>query len=75
LGITRLMVEGGARIITSFLRERLVDLLVLTVSPMLVGGLHAVGDLGETDPACFPRLKKPGYAWRGADLILWGELA
>ena len=70
------MVEGGARIITSFLRERLVDLLVLTVSPMLVGGgLHAVGDLGEIDPACFPRLKKPGSAWRGADLILWGELA
>jgi len=76
LGITRLMVEGGARIITSFLRERLVDLLVLTVSPMLVGGgLHAVGDLDETDPACFPRLKKPGSAWRGDDLILWGELA
>jgi hypothetical protein len=41
---------------------------------MLVGGLHAVQDLGETDPACFPRLKKPRYAWRGQDLILWGEL-
>jgi len=75
LGITRLMVEGGARIITSFLRERLADVLVLTVSPTLVGGVHAVGDLGETDPACFPRLKGPGSAWRGDDLILWGELA
>ncbi len=74
-GITRLMVEGGARIITSFLREHWVDLLVLTVSPMLVGGLHAVGDLGETDPACLPRLKEPHSAWRGDDLILWGELA
>ena len=75
LGITCLMVEGGARIITSFLRQRLVDLLVLTVSPMLVGGLHAVNDLRETDPACFPRLQRPHIAWRGEDLILWGELA
>jgi GTP cyclohydrolase II len=75
LGITCLMVEGGARIITSFLRQRLADLLVLTVSPLLVGGLHAVEDLGEADPACFPRLKKPRHAWRGEDLILWGELA
>jgi riboflavin biosynthesis pyrimidine reductase len=75
LGITCLMVEGGARIITSFLRHRLVDLLVLTVSPMLVGGLRAVDDLGESDPACLPRLQKPHVTWRGEDLILWGELA
>ena len=47
LGINSLMVEGGARIITSFLRDRLADLLVLTISPMLVGGLHAVDNLGE----------------------------
>lgn len=75
LGITCLMVEGGAHIITSFLRQHLVDLLVLTVSPVLVGGLHAVNDLRESDPARFPRLEKPHIAWRGEDLILWGELA
>ena len=74
LGINSLMVEGGARIITSFLREQLVDLLVLTVSPLLVGGLHAVDSLGVTDPVCFPRLSQPRYEWLGDDLILWGEL-
>jgi GTP cyclohydrolase II len=74
LGINRLMVEGGARIITSFLRERLVDLLVLTVSPMMVGGLQAVDQLGDTDPARFPRLRHPGYERLGEDLILWGDL-
>ena len=74
LGINSLMVEGGARIITSFLCEQLVDLLVLTVSPLLVGGLHAVNSLGETDPVSFPRLSQPRYEWLGDDLILWGEL-
>jgi riboflavin biosynthesis pyrimidine reductase len=74
MGINSLMVEGGARIITSFLREQLLDLLVLTVSPLLVGGLHAVNSLGETDPVCFPRLSHPRYEWLGDDLILWGEL-
>lgn len=75
LGVKRLMVEGGARIITSFLRERLVDLLVLTVSPRLVGGVHAVGNLDGSGSACFPRLSHPDHAWLGEDLILWGGLA
>ncbi len=74
LGVASLMVEGGARIITSFLRERLIDLLVLTISPMWVGGLQAVGDLAETDPACLPRVSQPRYKQVGEDLILWGGL-
>lgn len=75
LGVSRLMVEGGARIITSFLRECLVDLLVLTVSPRLVGGLRAVGDLGEGKLVDFPRLRHPHSTWLGEDLILWGRMA
>jgi GTP cyclohydrolase II len=75
LGVDSLMVEGGARIITSFLRERLVDRLVLTVCPMLVGGLSAVDTLGGSDPAQFPRLPRPRYVQAGEDLILWGDLA
>jgi len=75
MGINCLMVEGGTRIITGFLRERLVDLLVLTVSPMLVGGLHAVENLGDSIPTSFPRLSQAGYEWLGPDLILWGAIA
>lgn len=44
LGIRSLMVEGGARIITSFLREKLADQLVLTIAPCFLGGYRAVGD-------------------------------
>jgi riboflavin-specific deaminase-like protein len=49
LGIQTVLVEGGAGISTSFLRERLVDALVIVVAPKILGtGLDAVGDLGAT---------------------------
>ena len=43
LGVNSLMVEGGAAVITSFLTQRLVDQVVLTIAPCFIGGLHAVG--------------------------------
>jgi len=70
LGINSLMVEGGARIITSFLSERLVDYVVLTIAPMFVGGLHAPGRLAH-----LPRLHNVHHQQLGADLIVWGDLA
>jgi GTP cyclohydrolase II len=74
LSVNSLMVEGGARIITSFLVEKAPDFVVLTVAPVLVGGLRAVSDLGESDPSHFLRLENPGHKWLGKDLILWGNL-
>ncbi|CAA7264850.1 unnamed protein product [Cyclocybe aegerita] len=37
LGVCSLMVEGGARIIASFLSEPVVDALIVTIAPVLVG--------------------------------------
>ena len=74
LGIDTLMVEGGARIITSFLFERLADFIVLTIAPVLVGGLRAVSDLGTTGLHNLLRLEQRGHRWLGEDLILWGHL-
>jgi riboflavin-specific deaminase-like protein len=47
-GIRRLLVEGGARVLTSFLRERLVDEATIEVAPRVLGatGLSAIGDIG-----------------------------
>jgi len=46
-GVCSLMVEGGAEVITSLMRERLLDRLVVSISPTVVGaGVEAVGDLG-----------------------------
>ncbi len=42
LGINNVMVEGGARVITSFLSQRLVDWIVITIAPTFLGGLHAL---------------------------------
>jgi len=74
LSVNSLMVEGGARIITSFLMDKLPDFVVLTIAPVMVGGLRAVSDLGELDPNQFLRLRDPGHRWLGNDLILWGNL-
>ena len=71
------MVEGGARIITSFLARQLANYLVLTVVPRLVGGVRAVGNLGAFEPARFPvcailalngwaKIWSCGAIWRGA---------
>lgn len=75
MGVRSVMVEGGSRVITSFLLARLADYAVLTVSPVFVGGLRAVSDLNQSDPKCFLRIKNPGHRWLGEDLILWGDLA
>lgn len=73
LGINSLMVEGGARIITSFFSERLVDHLVLTVTPWLVGGLHAVHKFARPEPSGLPRLRNLCYQRLEDDLIFWGD--
>lgn len=44
--ISSLLVEGGARVITSFLRQKLADRVVVAVAPRILGkGTEAVGDL------------------------------
>jgi 3,4-dihydroxy 2-butanone 4-phosphate synthase/GTP cyclohydrolase II len=75
LGVNSLMVEGGAGVITSFLSERLVDYMILTIAPTLVGGLSAVNHLEQFDPAHLPRLSNPRSEWMGKDLILSGRLS
>jgi riboflavin-specific deaminase-like protein len=47
LGISSVYVEGGARIITSFLQHNLVDELIIVTSPIIIGnGIKAIGDIG-----------------------------
>ena len=71
LGIGSVMVEGGAQIITGFLAQRLADRVVVTIAPLLVGGLHGVEwGLGENAP----RLRHPLYQSFGHDLVLVADL-
>lgn len=75
LGIHSIMVEGGAGVITSFLRARLADYFVLTVAPVLAGGYRAVGSLGVDAWPDLPRIEGMAVERFGADLVVWGALA
>ncbi|MEK6574438.1 MAG: dihydrofolate reductase family protein [Chloroflexota bacterium] len=70
LGLKTLMVEGGARVITAFLTQRLANRLVLTVSPRLIGGVRAVDTLGESGV----ELKNVHYRQLGSDMIVEADL-
>lgn len=73
-GIHNLMVEGGASVITAFLRAELADAVILTVAPAFVGGYKAVGQLGDADRLCFPRIDDLHSQQLGNELIVWGRL-
>lgn len=73
-GIERLMVEGGASVITRFLAAQLVDHIVLTIAPVLVGGLKAASSLIQPAGGSFPRLHRPRYEQIGDDLIISGDV-
>ena len=48
--ISSVLMEGGAQIITSFLKENLVNRLVTVIAPKIIGkGIEAVGDLNIRD--------------------------
>jgi 3,4-dihydroxy 2-butanone 4-phosphate synthase/GTP cyclohydrolase II len=74
LHIRSLMVEGGATVISHFLAAHLADRLVLTIAPMLLGGLNAVSELGQMNGREMPRLARPRYQSLGKDVVLFGDL-
>lgn len=70
-----LMVEGGAALITSLLRARLVDRLAVCIAPLVLGaGIEGVGDLGID--ALSDALRLHGVVVRryGADIVVDGRL-
>jgi GTP cyclohydrolase II len=75
LGIRSLLVEGGARVITSTLRGRLADRVVVAVAPLLLGsGTEAVGDLGATQVADGLRLVDRTVHQVGPDVLVAGTV-
>lgn len=70
-GVGSLMVEGGARVITSFVKSRAVDQFVITIAPRMVGGLPVF----ERDAFPVPPLRNfssVAYQQLGSDLVIWG---
>ena len=70
-GITRLLVEGGARLVASLLKARLVDRLAWFHAPRLIGadGIAAIGALGIAALAEAPGFERASTETVGADLL------
>ena len=70
-GVRSVMVEGGAALITSLLRDRLVDRLAVCIAPKVLGsGIEAVGDLGVRELADSLILTETSVVRYGVDLVL-----
>jgi diaminohydroxyphosphoribosylaminopyrimidine deaminase/5-amino-6-(5-phosphoribosylamino)uracil reductase len=74
LGIRSLLIEGGAGVAKSALRQRAVDKLSLVYTPTLIGaeGLGFTPELGSTAVATCPRLERPRAEALGRDCLLSG---
>jgi len=73
MGVSTLMVEGGAQVITSFISAQLVDQVIVTVAPVLVGGLRVLDSFLQFSLGNFPRLTGVSFHQVGKDLVLWGN--
>jgi GTP cyclohydrolase II len=74
-GIQSVLVEGGAAVITSFLRARVVDRVVVGIAPTIVGaGTEAVGDLSITRVSEGLRLKGRSFHAFDDDVVVAGNI-
>jgi riboflavin-specific deaminase-like protein len=74
-GIRSVLVEGGARVITSFLSLGLADRLVVGIAPRVLGsGTEAVRDLGITEVASSIRIEHRAVHVVGDDVLIAGDL-
>jgi len=70
-GISSVLVEGGAGIITSLLHQQLVDKVIIFIAPKIMGkGIEAVGDLGIPDVSHALKLSFVKTYRRGDDLVV-----
>ncbi len=75
LGVTGVLVEGGATLAAAFLKQGLVDRFMLCVSPMIIGGdgVSAIGALGIDRLKQALRLKDLSIKRLGADILFNGN--
>ena len=75
LGIQKLMVEGGGKVIANFLKERCVDHMIVTLSMIMLGGRPVLDSLPQMpmNGHGLVRLNPQHPIWVGSDLILHGD--
>ena len=75
MGVNSVLVEGGAKVITSLLKEGLVDRVIVSISPKLLGsGTEGVGDLGTRSVADGVVLEQRSVHVVGHDVLIAGTV-
>jgi 3,4-dihydroxy 2-butanone 4-phosphate synthase/GTP cyclohydrolase II len=70
-GVRSLLVEGGAKVLTSLLAAGVADRLIVAIAPTIVGaGTEAVGDLGTATIATGVRLTNRSLHVMADDLLI-----
>ncbi len=77
MGICSLLVEGGAAVHSSFLRQGLVDRVMLFVAPLFAGsaGTPLLSDYSVSERDQAPLLRNILYKPCGGDLLVQGDLS
>ncbi len=76
MGVKSLMVEGGGKVITSFIQKQAVNHLIVTLSMKMIGGRTVLnpGQLTNGMRGTLPmELALTDVHWEGADIILHGD--
>lgn len=75
-GVGSLLVEGGARILTSFFRERLVDRLSIETAMIMLGqpATPCLGALGIGVSAAAPTLTNVDVSMLGRNVLVRGDV-
>ncbi len=72
-GILAVLVEGGSRVFTEFVRRNQFDRLTVFIAPLLIGeGRAAIGELGVEQLADARRLEKVSVSSLGAQAVVSG---
>ncbi len=75
-GIRSLLIEGGRGVITTALRQRVVDRLTVCIGPKVLGeGIAAVGDLHIDRLRDAMTFERAGFIACGGDVVFYGEPA
>jgi diaminohydroxyphosphoribosylaminopyrimidine deaminase/5-amino-6-(5-phosphoribosylamino)uracil reductase len=73
--ISSVLVEGGAAVITSFLRSGLFDKIIAIIAPKILGaGTSAVGELNITDVSQALKLSFTKVYRSGEDIVVEGKV-
>lgn len=72
-GFRSILIEGGSKLAASFIKAKLVDKIIITTSPIILGqGINAIADFGVKKLTGALKLKESTVLKSGDDLITIG---